>query len=126
MVNSLKVSLNQKVKAEGWESGFWEKAFYYFQLDSGGCKSENCGQLFAFKMGQDGRANHLKSQRDKGGGKAFHPLQGVATQAIGVGKRQDSQSQVLSELTEQQTRYAAFPRTSYPPKNGKEKRGRGN
>ena len=48
-----------------------EKAFYYFQLDSGGCKSENCGQLFAFKMGQDGRANHLKSQRDKGGGKAL-------------------------------------------------------
>ena len=32
---------------------------------------------------------------------------------------------MLSELTEQQTRYAAFPRTSYPPKNGKEKRGRG-
>ena len=42
------------------------------------------------------------------------------------GQSKPSQSQVLSELTEQQTRYAAFPRTSYPPKNGKEKRGRGN
>ena len=92
-----------------------EKAFYFFQLDSGGSKSENSGQLFAFEMGWDGRAIHLRSQREKGGGKAFHPLQGVATEAIGAAQRQDSQSQVLAELTEQQTRYAAFSHTSNPP-----------
>ena len=89
-----------------------EKAFYFFQLDSGGSKSENSGQLFAFGMGWDGRAIHLRSKREKGGGKAFHPLQGVATEAIGAAQRQDSQSQVLAELTEQQTRYAAFPTPS--------------
>ena len=60
-------------------------------------------------MGWDGRAIHLRSQREKGGGKAFHPLQGVATEAIGAAQRQDSQSQVLAE---QHTRYAAFPTPS--------------